>query len=138
MVQLKTEEELVIIRESAQILGKAHGEVARLIKPGVKTSTLDKVAEEFIRDNGGSPSFKNYNGFPSSLCISVNEVVVHGFPGSYELRETDIISIDCGVYYKGYHSDSAYTYPLEGTNEETLLLLNRTYESLFRGIAQAK
>src|SRR6188768_784151 len=138
MVHLKTEEELQIIRESAQILGKAHGEVAKLIKPGIKTSTLDKVAEEFIRDHDGSPSFKNYNGFPSSLCISVNEVVVHGFPGNYELRETDIITIDCGVYYKGYHSDSAYTYPLEGTNEETLLLLNRTYESLFRGIAQAK
>ena len=138
MVQLKTEEELVIIRESAQILGKAHGEVARLIKPGIKTSTLDKVAEEFIRDNGGSPSFKNYNGFPSSLCISVNEVVVHGFPGNYELRETDIISIDCGVYFKGYHSDSAYTYPLEAVSTETLLLLERTYESLYKGIEQAK
>lgn len=138
MVHLKTEEELQIIRESAQILGKAHGEVAKLIKPGVKTSTLDQVAEEFIRDHGGSPSFKNYNGFPSSLCISVNEVVVHGFPGKYELRETDIISVDCGVYYKGYHSDSAYTYPLEGVSAETLLLLERTYESLFKGIAEAK
>jgi len=138
MVHLKTEEELQIIRESAQILGKAHGEIAKLIKPGVMTSTLDKVAEEFIRDHGGAPSFKNYNGFPSSLCISVNEVVVHGFPGKYELRETDIISVDCGVYYKGYHSDSAYTYPLEGVREETLLLLERTYESLFKGIAEAK
>ena len=138
MVYLKTEEELAIMREGSQILGKAHGEVAKLIKPGVKTSKLDAVAEEFIRAHGGSPSFKNYNGFPSSLCISVNEVVVHGFPGNYEVRETDIISIDCGVYYKGYHSDSAYTYPLEGTKAETLLLLNRTYESLFRGIEQAK
>jgi methionyl aminopeptidase len=131
MVSLKTEEELAIIREGSQILGRAHGEVAKLIKPGIKTSKLDMVAEEFIRDSGGTPSFKNYNGFPASLCISVNEVVVHGFPGNYELRETDIISIDCGVYYKGYHSDSAYTYPLEGTKAETLLLLNRTYESLF-------
>jgi methionyl aminopeptidase len=138
MVHLKTEEELQIIRESAQILGKAHGEVAKLIKPGVKTQKLDKVAEEFIRDHDGSPSFKNYNGFPSSLCISVNEVVVHGFPGNYELRETDIISVDCGVYFKGFHSDSAYTYPLEGVSAETLLLLERTYESLFRGIAEAK
>jgi len=138
MVHLKTEEELQIIRESAQILGKAHGEIAKLIRPGVMTSTLDKVAEEFIRDHGGAPSFKNYNGFPSSLCISVNEVVVHGFPGKYALRETDIISVDCGVYYKGYHSDSAYTYPLEGVGAETLLLLERTYESLFRGIAEAK
>ena len=127
-----------MIREGAQILGRAHGEVAKLIKPGVKTSTLDKVAEEFIRDNGGIPSFKNYNGFPASLCISVNEVVVHGFPGNYELRATDIISVDCGVYYKGYHSDSAYTYPLEAVGAETLLLLGRTYDSLYRGIDQAK
>jgi methionyl aminopeptidase len=138
MVNLKTEEELVIIRESAQILGKAHGEIAKLIRPGVKTITLDEVAEEFIRDNGGIPSFKNYKGFPYSLCISVNEVVVHGFPGNYELRETDVITIDGGVQYKGYHSDSAYTYPLEGVKQETLLLLERTYESLYRGIAQAR
>jgi methionyl aminopeptidase len=138
MVHLKTEEDLIIIREGAQILGKAHGEIARLIKPGVKTSTLDQLAEEFIRDNGGSPSFKNYNGFPTALCISVNDVVVHGFPGKYELRETDIISVDCGVFYKGFHSDSAYTYPLEGVRAETLLLLERTYESLYQGIEQAK
>ncbi|WP_333820225.1 type I methionyl aminopeptidase [Ohtaekwangia sp.] len=138
MVQLKTEEELIIIREGAQILGKAHGEVAKLIKPGIRTLTLDKVAEEYIRDNGGVPSFKNYNGFPASLCISVNDVVVHGFPGTYELRETDIISVDCGVYYKGYHSDSAYTYPLEAVGAQTLLLLERTYDSLYRGIEQAK
>ena len=138
MVNLKTEDELVLIRESAQILGKAHGEIARLIQPGVKTLVLDQLAEEFIRDHGGSPSFKNYRGFPSSLCISVNEVVVHGFPGSYEIKEGDIISIDCGVFYKGYHSDSAYTYPIEGVKPETLLLLERTYESLYLGIDQAK
>jgi methionyl aminopeptidase len=138
MVNLKTEEELVIIREGAQILGKAHGEVAARIRPGVKTRELDKLAEEFIRDHSGVPSFKNYRGFPASLCISANEVVVHGFPGSYEIKEGDIISIDCGVQYKGYHSDSAYTYPLEGVKKETLLLLERTYESLYLGIAQAK
>ena len=111
MVNLKTEEELVIMREASQLLGKAHGEIARIIKPGVKTMALDKLAEEYIRDHGGVPSFKNYRGFPASLCISVNEVVVHGFPGSYEIKEGDIISIDCGVQFKGYHSDSAYTYP---------------------------
>lgn len=138
MVHLKTEEELAIIREGAQILGKAHGEVARSIRPGIKTSALDRIAEEFIRDNGGIPSFKNYNGFPASLCISVNEVVVHGFPGNYELRDTDIIAVDCGVYYKGFHSDSAYTYPLEKTSPETLLLLERTYDALYLGIEQAK
>ncbi len=138
MVHLKTAEEIQIIKEGSLILGKAHGEVARLVKPGVKTKDLDSLAEEFIRDNGGLPSFKNYNGFPASLCISVNEVVVHGFPGNYELRDTDIISVDCGVFYKGFHSDSAYTYPLEGVSKETLLLLNRTNESLYLGIAEAK
>jgi methionyl aminopeptidase len=138
MVHLKTAEEIQIIKEGSLILGKAHGEIARLIKPGVKTKDLDSLAEEFIRDNGGVPSFKNYNGFPWSLCISVNEVVVHGFPGNYEIRDTDIISIDCGVYYKGFHSDSAYTYPLEGVSEETLLLLDRTNESLYLGITEAK
>jgi methionyl aminopeptidase len=138
MIHLKTGGEVELIRESAQILGKAHGEVARLVKPGVKTKQLDSIAEEFIRDHGGIPSFKNYNGFPSTLCISVNEVVVHGFPGDYELKETDIISVDCGVLFKGFHSDSAYTYPLQGVDAETLLLLNRTYDSLFKGIEQAK
>lgn len=138
MVHLKTDEEIQLIKESAQILGKAHGEVARLIKPGVKTSALDKVAEQYIRDSGGVPSFKNYNGFPATLCISVNEAVVHGFPGNYELKETDIISVDCGVYFKGFHSDSAYTYPMEGASKETLLLLERTYESLQKGIEKAR
>jgi methionyl aminopeptidase len=138
MVHLKTDEEVQLIKESAQILGKAHGEVARLIKPGVKTSKLDKVAEEYIRDSGGVPSFKNYNGFPATLCISVNDVVVHGFPGNYELKETDIITVDGGVFYKGFHSDSAYTYPLEGVEKETLLLLERTYDSLFKGIEKAR
>jgi methionyl aminopeptidase len=138
MVHLKTDEEIQFIKEGAQILGKAHGEIARLVKPGVRTSELDRVAEEYIRDCGGVPSFKNYNGFPATLCISVNEVVVHGFPGHYQLREGDVISVDCGVYYKGYHSDSAYTYPLVGVAEPVLLLLDRTYESLMLGIEQAK
>lgn len=139
MVHLKTEEEVAIIRESAQILGKAHGEVAKRVKAGVKTIELDRIAEEYIRDSGGIPSFKNYNGsFPASLCISVNEVVVHGFPSNYELKEGDIISVDCGVYFKGFHSDSAYTYPLEGASKEDILLLERTYESLMLGIASAK
>lgn len=139
MVHLKTEEDIQIIKESAQILGKAHGEVAKRVKPGVKTSELNRIAEEFIRDHGGIPSFKDYNGsFPAALCISINEVVVHGFPGAYELKETDIISVDCGVLFKGFHSDSAYTYPLERVSKEVLNLLNRTYDSLYVGIEQAK
>lgn len=138
MVHYKTAEDIQLIKESARILGEAHGEVARAVKPGVKTKELDRIAEEFIADHGGSPSFKNYHGFPSALCISVNEVVVHGFPGDYELKDTDTISVDCGVLYKGFHSDSAYTYPLEKVSEEVLLLLNRTYDALFLGIEQAK
>ncbi len=138
MIHYKTAEDIQVIKESAQILGRAHAEVAKAIKPGVKTKDLDKIADEYIKDNGGWPSFKNYHGFPTALCISVNETVVHGFPGDYELRESDIISVDCGVKYKGFHSDSAYTYPLEKVSPEVLKLLDRTYESLYLGIAQAK
>ena len=138
MVHYKTDADIQVMKESARVLGLAHGEVAKRIKPGVKTKDLDKVAEEFIQDHGGSPSFKNYHGFPAALCISVNETVVHGFPGSYELKDGDIISIDCGVLYKGFHSDSAYTYPLPAAGAEVLNLLDRTYESLYVGIGQAK
>jgi methionyl aminopeptidase len=139
MVQYKTDSDIQLMKESAQVLARAHAEVAKVIKPGVKTKALDKIAEEYIRDNDGVPSFLNYNGsFPASLCISVNDVVVHGIPGEYELKETDVVSIDCGVLFKGFHSDSAYTYPLEGVKEEVLKLLDRTLASLYLGIAQAK
>ena len=120
------------------ILGKAHGEVAKNVRPGVKTKDLDKIAEEFIKDHGATASFKGYNGFPATLCISTNEVVVHGFPSEYELKDGDIISIDCGVYYKGFHSDSAYTYPVGDVSQETLSLLKATKESLYVGIEEAK
>lgn len=138
MIHYKTEEEIEIIRESAQILGKAHGEVAREVRAGIKTKDLDKIAETFIADHGAKASFKGYNGFPSTLCISVNENVVHGFPGDYELKDGDIISIDCGVFYKGYHSDSAYTYPVGEVSPEIMSLLKATKESLYVGIEQAK
>ncbi len=137
MIQFKSEEEIEIIKESAQILGKAHGEVARHVKEGVKTSFLDKIAEEFIRDHDGIPSFKGYNGFPSSLCISVNEVVVHGFPSQYQLKDGDIISIDCGVFHQGFHSDSAYTYPVGEVSPKIQALLKATEESLYQGIENA-
>jgi methionyl aminopeptidase len=137
MIQYKTSEEVLIIKEGAQILGKAHGEIAKYVKAGVKTSFLDKIAEEYIRDNDGVPSFKGYNGFPSSLCISVNEVIVHGFPSNYELKDGDIISIDCGVFYQGFHSDSAYTYPVGEVSPDILSLLKATKESLYIGIEKA-
>ncbi|HSI74990.1 MAG TPA: type I methionyl aminopeptidase [Lunatimonas sp.] len=137
MIHYKSREEIDIIKESAQILGKAHGEVAKYVKEGVKTSYLDKIAEEYIRDHQGVPSFKGYNGFPASLCISVNEVVVHGFPGDYVLKDGDIISIDCGVFHQGFHSDSAYTYPVGEVSSSVLSLLKVTKESLYLGIEKA-
>lgn len=138
MIFYKTEEEIQKIRESAEILAKTHGEIAKLIKPGVKTKDLDKVAEEFIKDHGATGSFKGYNGFPATLCISPNDVVVHGFPSEYELKDGDIISVDCGVFYQGFHSDSAYTYPVGDTSPEILSLLRATRESLYVGIEEAK
>jgi methionyl aminopeptidase len=137
MIHYKTSEEVMIIKEGAQILGKAHGEVAKYVKEGVKTSFLDKIAEEYIRDFNGVPSFKGYNGFPSSLCISVNEVVVHGFPSDYVLKDGDIISVDCGVFHQGFHSDSAYTYPVGEVSPQVLSLLKATKESLYLGIESA-
>lgn len=137
MIFLKSEEEISLIKESAQVLGKAHAEVAKWIKPGVTTKQLDKIADEFIRDHDGSPSFKGYNGFPSALCISLNETVVHGFPSQYQLREGDVISIDCGVKLHGFHSDSAYTYPIGNVSKEAENLLRRTKQALYLGIEQA-
>lgn len=137
MIYLKTDEEIGLIKVSGQVLGKAHAEVAKWIKPGITTKQLDKIAEEFIRDNGGIPSFKGYNDFPFSLCISVNEAVVHGFPSSYALRDGDIISIDCGVKLNGFHSDSAYTYPVGEVSKEVMDLLVTTKRSLYKGIEKA-
>ncbi|NEM96792.1 type I methionyl aminopeptidase [Pontibacter burrus] len=137
MIFYKTEEEIELIRQGALILGKAHGEIASLIKEGVTTQVLDKRAEEFIKDHGAVPSFLNYNGFKYSLCISPNEVVVHGFPGNHALKSGDILSVDCGVYYKGFHSDSAYTHAVGEVPEEVEKLLNVTKESLYKGIDKA-
>ncbi|GAB2480082.1 MAG: type I methionyl aminopeptidase [Cytophagales bacterium] len=138
MIHYKTSEEVNRIKQSADILGRAHGEIAKHIKEGVKTSFLDQIAEEFIRDHGAVPSFKGYNGFPASLCISVNEVVVHGFPSDYELKDGDIISVDCGVFHQGFHSDSAYTYPIGEVSPAVLELLKATRDSLYLGIEAAK
>lgn len=127
---LKSKEEIEQIRRSGQVLGKAHAEVAKLIGPGITTAALDKVAEEYIKDFGGTPSFKGYNGFPASLCISVNDKVVHGIPNAYVLREGDIVSIDCGVFLNGFHSDSAYTYAVGTVPAKTQKLLEVTKEAL--------
>ncbi len=137
-VFLKSQEEIEIIRANGDILGRAHAEVAKMIEEGVTTKALDKVAETFIRDNGGSPSFLGYNGFPASLCISVNEVVVHGLPGNRVLKNGDIVSIDGGVFKNGYHADSAYTYAVGEINSEVEELLRTTKLSLLESLSVVK
>lgn len=138
VVYLKSKEEAEIIKANGQILGKAHAEVAKLLQPGVKTKDLDKVAEEYILDQKAKASFKNYNGFPFALCISVNEVVVHGFPSNRELKEGDVISIDGGVYKDGFHADSAYTYLIGEVDEKIKAMVRETKKSLFEGISMVK
>ena len=138
MIIYKTEEEIQLIRESADILGRAHGEVAKQVKIGVKTKDLDKIADDFIRDHGGVPSFKGYNGFPSALCISENEQVVHGIPTDKPLVEGDIISVDCGAILNGYYGDHAYTFAIGEVSDEVKQLLKVTEESLYLGIEQIR
>lgn len=137
MKPIKTEEEIELIRKSSLLVGKTLAQVARRIEPGVRTIDLDKLAEEFIRDNGALPGFKGYNGFPFTLCISVNEQVVHGFPGSDPLQEGDIVSIDCGVLMNGFYGDSAFTFGVGNVAEDVSLLMQRTKESLYKGIEMA-
>ena len=134
---IKTEEEIELIRESSLLVGKSLAEVAKVIKPGIKTSTLDKVAEEFILDNKAVPGFKGYGGFPYTLCISVNEQVVHGFPSERELKDGDIVSVDCGVLKNGFYGDSAYTFAIGDVKPEVLILMQRTKEALYLGIENA-
>ena len=137
MIFLKTDEEIELMRESNRLVGMTLGEVAKHIRPGVKTIELNRIAEDFIRSHGAIPSFLGYNGFPYSLCISVNENVVHGFPSDYELRDGDIISVDCGTEKNGFCGDSAYTFCVGEVAEEVKQLLRTTKESLYKGIEQA-
>ncbi len=129
------------MRESARLVSLTHAEVAKKIKPGVTTAELDQIAEDYIKKNNGTPSFKGYgpknNPFPATLCISVNEQVVHGFPGTYSLKAGDIVSIDCGICKNGYHGDVAYTYIVEECSDEVMDLLQTTMHSLYDGIEKA-
>lgn len=137
MIYYKTKHEIELIRESSLLVGKAIAEVAKLIRPGITTGKLDHTGEEFIRDNGGTPSFKNYKGYPFAACISVNDAVVHGFPNGKELKEGDIISFDIGVYKNSFHGDSAYTFAIGDPGQEVLQLMKITKESLYKGIEKA-
>ncbi|MBR4239030.1 MAG: type I methionyl aminopeptidase [Prevotella sp.] len=140
---LKTEDEIELMRRANQLVGKTLGELAKHIKPGVTTLHLDHIAEEFIRDHGAVPTFKNfpnpYGGpFPASICTSVNDVVVHGVPDEKTvLKDGDIISIDCGTLLDGYNGDSCYTFCVGEVSQEVRQLLKTTKESLYRGIEQA-
>ncbi|HLU17431.1 MAG TPA: type I methionyl aminopeptidase [Edaphocola sp.] len=133
----KSNEEVEIQRQSCLMVSKTLAEIAKMIKPGMRTIELDDFAYTFIRDNGGYPSFKGYHGFPYSLCISVNEQVVHGFPGQYELKEGDIVSVDCGVYMNGFHGDHAYTFIVGEVPQDILDLVRITKESLYLGAEKA-
>lgn len=140
---LKTEDEIELMYQANQLVGKTLGELANHIKPGVNTLQLDKIAEEFIRDHGAVPTFKGFpnpygNPFPGSICTSINDVVVHGIPNEHDiLKDGDIISIDCGTLLNGFNGDSCYTFTVGEVKSETLHLLKVTRESLYKGIDSA-
>jgi len=136
-VTIKSEEEIDLLRQSSLLVGKTLAEVAKILEPGVNTAKLDKIAEEFILDNGAKPGFKGYGGFPSTLCISINEEVVHGIPGDRIVKDGDIVSIDCGTLMNGFYGDSAYTFAVGHVQKKVLDLLEATKQSLYKGIEQA-
>lgn len=138
MIFLKTDDEIELLREANLIVARTLAEMAKMVAPGVTTAALDKRAEEFIRDNGAVPNFLNYNGYPATLCTSVNEQVVHGIPSDkIVLKDGDIVSIDCGAYKNGFNGDSAYTFCVGNVDPKVVQLLKTTKESLFLGIEQA-
>ncbi|WP_160678908.1 type I methionyl aminopeptidase [Clostridium sp. C8-1-8] len=137
MIILKNDNEIDLMRKAGRLLGEVLLLLEENIRPGITTAELDKIAEEFITKHGAKPSFKGLYGFPSSLCISVNEVVVHGFPGKYRLKEGDIISVDGGVFLNGYHSDAARTFAVGEISDQAKKLIDVTRESFFKGIEKA-
>ena len=138
MIYLKTAEEIELMRGACDLVSRTLGEVAKWVAPGVTTLKLDTIAREFILDNGGKPSCLGYHGFPGTLCIEVNETVVHGFPSAYTLQEGDIVGTDCVAELNGYHGDSCYTFAVGEIDEKTSRLLQITKESLYKGIEAAK
>lgn len=137
MVFYKTEEEIQLLKQSCDLVSKTLAEVAKNIRIGITTLKLDNIAEQFIKDNNGIPGFLGYRNFPNTLCISVNEQVVHGIPSSYELKEGDIVSVDCGVILNKYYGDSAYTFLVGNGSDQKRKLLSVTKEALYKGIESA-
>ncbi|MBZ4663312.1 MAG: map [Caloramator sp.] len=138
MIYLKSDQEIEIMRKAGQIVAETLLILEEAIKPGITTKELDKIAEEYIISCGARPSFKGYHGFPATICASVNEEVVHGIPGERVLKEGDIISVDCGAFYKGFHGDAARTFPVGKVTPEAQRLIDVTRESFFEGIKYAK
>ncbi len=138
MVTIRTPEEIELLRASNLLVSRTLAEVGKMIKPGVTTLELDRVAEEYLRDHKGIPAFLGYNGFPKTLCTSVNSEVVHGIPSGRTLEEGDIIAVDCGVQLNKYFGDSAYSFAVGEVSEELKMLLRVTRESLFHGLQQAR
>lgn len=138
MIIIKNDNEVSLMRKAGKIVGETLLLLENEIKPGMTTAELDRIAEEFITKHGAKPSFKGLYGFPSSLCISVNEQVIHGIPGKYILKDGDIVSIDCGAYINGFHGDAARTFPVGNISLDAQKLINVTKESFFKGIEYAK
>jgi len=138
MILLKTPEEVEKLRASNQLVSRTLAELAKLIAPGITTYSLDKLAEEYIRDHGGIPGFLGYNGFPATLCTSLNDEVVHGIPADSALREGDILSVDCGVKLNGYYGDSAYTFAIGDPEPAKKALMQNTKQSLLKGVELAR
>ncbi len=138
MIYYKTEEEITLIKESSLLVGKTLAELAKVIKPGITTLQLDKIAHDFICDHGAIPAFLNYEGFPNTLCVSVNAQVVHGIPGNAALKEGDLVSVDCGVLKNEFYGDSAYSFGVGEVSSEVSRLMQVTKECLYKGVEQAK
>ena len=138
MIFLKTAEEIELIRQANILVGQTLGELAKWVQPGITTQRLDEIAEQFIRDHGGIPGCKGYEGFPATLCIEVNDEVVHGFPTDYVLKEGDIVGLDCVAILNGFHGDSCYTFMVGDVDPKVVQLLKTTKDSLMVGIEQAK
>src|SRR5580698_9161280 len=136
-ISYKSVEEIELIRESSLLVSKTLGEIAKVIGPGITTIELNKLAETYIRDNGGVPAFLNYHGFPYSLCISLNDQVVHGFPGKHVLVEGDLVSVDCGVILNKYYGDSAFTFAIGEVSDTVKTLMRVTRECLDKGVEKA-
>ena len=138
MISIKSEREIELMRIAGSIVGDTHKYLQKYIKPGITTAELDELAYNYIISRNATPSFKGYEGFPGTICASINEEVVHGIPGKTKLREGDIISIDIGACYKGYHGDSAWTYPVGEINSEKKYLLEHTEKALYEGLSKVK